>query len=122
MIAVGKLIYNVLKNKTGLAGEKIYPLIAPSNITNPYIIYARRSIPSYTKDGLLYDLDTVDFTICTNDYMEGVEMAQIIRDTFENKSINNSGITVIDGIMVDSDEGYNDDSFLQTLTFNLKTK
>ena len=58
-LQVGKAIYNLLSNDANVTGRgtkiKIYPLIADTGTTFPFIVYRRTGIePSDSKDRFIY--------------------------------------------------------------------
>ena len=107
-LQVGKAIYNLLSNDTNVTGRvqnKIYPLIADTGTTFPFIVYRRTGIePSDSKDRFIYSEDTyVEVVIDSDKYNESI-------------GINIQGIR-----MTNADEDYIEDTFIQNLTFNIKT-
>ena len=116
-LQVGKAIYNILSNDAKVidsVGHKIYPLIADTGTTFPFIVYRRTSIePSDSKDRFIYSEDT---------YVEVViEIADLVKNALQGKKGNYSGINIHDIRMTNADEDYIEDTFIQNLTFNIKT-
>ena len=110
-LEVGKEIYSLLNGDarlTTLVENKIYPIIVEKETTYPFIVYKRSNIiPDYTKDFHI---------ICvSNDYAQGIEIAEIVRDILEDKRTKD-----IQSIKLESaDEDFIDDAYVQTLSFNL---
>lgn len=118
-LEVGKEIYSLLNGDsrlTTLVGNKIYPIIVEKETNYPFIVYKRSNIiPDYTKDFHLKDNVIIDIICVSNDYANGIEIAEIVRDILEDKRTND-----IQSIKLESaDEDYIDDAFVQTLSFNL---
>lgn len=118
-LEVGKKIYSLLNGDsrlTTLVGNKIYPIIVEKETNYPFIVYKRSNIiPDYTKDFHLKDNVIIDIICVSNDYANGIEIAEIVRDILEDKRTND-----IQSIRLESaDEDYIDDAFVQTLSFNL---
>lgn len=118
-LEVGKKIYSLLNGDsrlTTLVGNKIYPIIVEKETNYPFIVYKRSNIiPDYTKDFHLKDNVIIDIICVSNDYANGIEIAEIVRDILEDKRTND-----IQSIKLESaDEDYIDDAFVQTLSFNL---
>lgn len=118
-LEVGKEIYSLLNGDsrlTTLVGNKIYPIIVEKETSYPFIVYKRSNIiPDYTKDFHLKDNVIIDIICVSNDYANGIEIAEIVRDILEDKRTND-----IQSIRLESaDEDYIDDAFVQTLSFNL---
>lgn len=118
-LEVGKEIYSLLNGDSRLTtsvGNKIYPIIVEKETNYPFIVYKRSNIiPDYTKDFHLKDNVIIDIICVSNDYANGIEIAEIVRDILEDKRTND-----IQSIKLESaDEDYIDDAFVQTLSFNL---
>lgn len=118
-LEVGKEIYSLLNGDSRLitlVGNKIYPIIVEKETNYPFIVYKRSNvIPEYTKDFHLKDNVIIDIICVSNDYANGIEIAEIVRDILEDKRTND-----IQSIRLESaDEDYIDDAFVQTLSFNL---
>lgn len=118
-LEVGKKIYSLLNGDsrlTTLVGNKIYPIIVEKETNYPFIVYKRSNIiPDYTKDFHLKDNVIIDIICVSNNYANGIEIAEIVRDILEDKRTND-----IQSIRLESaDEDYIDDAFVQTLSFNL---
>ena len=125
-LQVGKAIYNLLSNDANVTGRvqnKIYPLIADTGTTFPFIVYRRTGIePSDSKDRFIYKEDTyVEVAIASDKYNESIEIADSVKDALQGKRGNYSGINIQDIRMTNADEDYIEDTFIQNLTFNIKT-
>ena len=126
MIQIGKAVYQILSNDTKVKEKvksKIYPLVANQGTTFPFIIYKRTGIePVTSKDRFICsELTTVDVTVASDRYDESIELAELVKDTLSGKNGIYSGINIIDINMISADEDYIEDTFIQTLTFNIKT-
>ena len=118
-LEVGKEIYSLLNGDarlTTLVENKIYPIIVVKETTYPFIVYKRSNIiPDYTKDFHLKDNVIIDIICVSNDYAQGIEIAEIVRDILEDKRTKD-----IQSIKLESaDEDFIDDAYVQTLSFNL---
>ena len=67
------------------------------------------------------ELTTVDVTVASDRYDESIELAELVKDALSGKNGIYSGINIIDINMISADEDYIEDTFIQTLTFNIKT-
>lgn len=126
MIQIGKAVYQILSNDAKvkeMVGNKIYPLIANQGTTYPFIIYKRTGIePVTSKDRFICsEVTSVDVIIASDRYDESIEVAELVKDALSGKSGIYSGIKVIDINMISADEDYIEDTFIQNLTFNIKT-
>lgn len=102
--------------------NKIFPLVAKEGTTYPFIIYSRDNItPQYTKGIYGGWINTLLLTVnvYSNDYEESVNIANIVRNALENKSIENENIN-IDPIELQScNESFSEDGFRQQLSFTM---
>ena len=59
--------------------------------------------------------------IASDRYDESIELAELVKDALSGKNGIYSDIKVIDINMISADEDYIEDTFIQNLTFNIKT-
>ncbi|WP_187373970.1 DUF3168 domain-containing protein [Bacteroides neonati] len=125
-LQIGKAIYELLSGNTDIAAKisnKIFPLIATNNTSFPFIIYKRTNIiPAYTKDRFsANDTLMMDVVIASDKYNEAIELADLVRNTLEGKRGTFATIQVDDIRLVSADEDYNEDTYIQQLTFKIIT-
>lgn len=126
MIQIGKAVYQLLSSDTGVTERvenRIYPLIADQSTIYPFIIYKRTGIePMASKDKFICsEITTVDVVVASDRYDESIEVAELVKDALIGKNGIYSGIKVVDIDMISADEDYIEDTFIQNLTFNIKT-
>lgn len=125
ILEVGKVIYSLLANDekvTNLVHKKIYPLIADSDTTFPFIIYKRNSISILTsKDRLINKEEaTIEIAIASDKYNESVNVATAVIKALHNKKGDISNINVKKIELLQADEDYIDDTFIQKLFFKIE--
>lgn len=121
-LQVGKAIFSILSNDADLVekvGNKIYPLIADVNTTFPFIVYRRNGIePLNSKDRFTINTTTyISIVVASDKYDESIEIAERIIKALSKGTYQG----IMDISLVDADEDYIDDTFIQTLTYNIKT-
>lgn len=120
-LLIGKAIYSILSNNeelTARVGSKIFPLISELNTTFPFIVYKRGAIETqYTKDLKCAESVLVDFVVASDNYEESIEVAQLLRDCLEHTRGQYSNIRIKSIRLDSSDEEFNEDTYLQYLTF-----
>lgn len=126
MIQIGKAVYQILSNDIKvkeMVVNKIYPLIANQGTTYPFIVYKRTGIePVTSKDKFICnEITSVDVIIASDRYDESIELAELVQDALNGKNGIYSGINIIDINLISADEDYIEDTFIQNLTFNIKT-
>lgn len=126
MIQIGKAVYQLLSSDTEVTEKvenRIYPLIADQGTIYPFIIYKRTGIePMTSKDRFICsEVTSVDVIIASDRYDESIEVAELVKDALIGKNGIYSGIKITDIDMISADEDYIEDTFIQNLTFNIKT-
>lgn len=121
-ILIGKVIYNTLIEDDVIqsyVGSRVFPLVAEQSTTFPFIVYYRNGVQNtnYTKDG--YSEDSVEFTVIavSNKYDSSLMIANQIRKVLEKKKITSEDMVITNIRLVDIDESWSDNSYIQTLNF-----
>jgi hypothetical protein len=119
-ISILKSIHTLLSNSselTAIVDNKMFPLIANSDTTFPFVVYRKSSNNiEYCKDGNVSDNFSIEILIVSKTYNESVEIAEVVRQVLELKKIDN--ITSIRLTSVSED--YIEDSYIQNLNFDIK--
>lgn len=126
-LQVGKAIYNILSNDVDVVNKvnkKIYPLVADQSTTFPFIVYRRTGLePSTTKDRYIYSSSAIiQIVIASENYNDSVDIAEKVKDALIGKRGIYSNIEILDITLINADEDYFEDTFIQTLTLNIKLK
>jgi hypothetical protein len=114
MIDFGKTIYNLLSSASGVTGytQAIYPLVIPENTALPAIVYKRYFDNEYTKDYFAGSNVTIELTVLTDSYVQGVDIADAVKLVFDGNRIK----------LVNGNEQYMEGAYLQSLTFETKLR
>lgn len=101
--------------------NKVFPIVI-DKATLPYILYRRAALEHNPSKAGQPGADTVRIeVVCyTAKYVDGVELAEAVRETLDYAQGEKDGLRVRSCILVDSEEGYEDDAFVQHLDFNVK--
>jgi hypothetical protein len=123
-IEIGSVIKSLLLSKqevTDKIKKEIHPIVAPPGTGYPFVTYCRTSVsPTYTKDKRsLEDTATVDVTIHAASYESSVEILRLAFDALQGYSGECNGVEVDEIRMVDSSEDFQEDSYLQNMTFEI---
>lgn len=123
-LQVGKAIYSLLSSNQQLVSivdGNIFPLIAEINTTFPFIVYKREAItPQYTKDYWTSDEVMINVMVASNDYVQSIEIADLVRQSLDHKQGEYSGIKIRDLRLIQADEDFIDDTYIQYLTFKIR--
>lgn len=129
-LLLGKAIYSILSGNTslhsilsGATSDKIYPIFAPDEILNPFIVYQRKSTDiTYTKDGLTYDDCIITINVVSDNYTEGIEISSYVRQALERIEGTYNGVQIYQSLLSSINEDYGVDGFITTLEFAIKAK
>jgi len=121
-LSAGEIIRSVLTSDATVAAitTKVFPVIV-DKADLPYITYRRASLQNDPVKGR-HGADTVGIeVICyTAGYTAGVELAEAVRDALDGKEITAGNLTLRSCYLTDSEEGWQDDAYLQQLIFTIK--
>ena len=124
-LLIGKVIAGILTEYKGEILNKknisIYPAIAvPERDNNMlgYITYQRLGVSSInTKDGTNQDRVTFQINVVFSHYTNGVIAAQEVRAAIEKNKIDTEEMTLYYIKLIDAEESFDYDSYIQSLTF-----
>lgn len=101
--------------------NKIFPVVI-SKAELPYILYRRAALQhNPTKAGQPgADTVTMEVFCYTASYADGVELAEAVRKALDYAQGEKDGLIMRSCTLVDSEEDFTDDAFVQCLSFNVK--
>lgn len=121
-LSAGEIIRAVLVEDPEVAARttKVYPVVA-DEAKLPYIVYRRTQLEQDATKGRR-GADTVGIeVICyTEQYTPGVELAEAVRDALDGKQAEVDGLVMRSCYLEDSEEGWQDDAYVQQLVFTVK--
>ncbi len=122
-LSAGAVIRDMLMKSEAVMQRtnKIFP-IATDKALLPYILYRRAALEhNPTKAGQPgADTVTIEVVCYTAKYADGVELAEAVREALDYQQGESDGLTVRSCMLADSEEGYEDDAFVQHLDFIVK--
>lgn len=122
-LSAGKVIRAVLLEDIEVAKRtnKIFP-VSTDSAELPYILYYRTSLsPKPQKSGQPgADEVQIEVVCFTERYSEGVELAEAVRAALDQVDAEHEGLTLRSCYLLDSEEAYQDDAFVQQLVFSMK--
>lgn len=127
MTRKGLLADVVLYDKLQNISTNVYPIVAENGTLYPFIIYTRDSVTphSLTKDGYGEDEVNITVKVVDNEYYKTIEYAQMVRDdlTYDCYTIQHDGDTITSQCrFTGAYESWEDDAYVQTLTFTMLVK
>lgn len=123
-LLIGRLIYKLLSESEQLSAikKKIFPLVANSDTTYPFIVYSRTSLNVlYCKDGIVEDTIEVQVLAVSDNYVESLEVANKIRSILELMRYKDEDVCVTECKLSSVTEEFVEDAFVQRLNFTIKT-
>ncbi len=122
-LSAGAIIRSILLSDKDVKKRtnKVFP-IAIDNAQLPYILYRRAALQHNPTKARMPGADTVTMeVVCyTAKYAEGVELAEAVRAALDYKQGELDGVQMRSCTLADSEEGYEDDAYLQQLVFQVK--
>lgn len=100
--------------------QRIFPVAADTAVL-PYILY-RRSAMGQTPVKQQPGAGTAQIELCcfTEDYDEGVELAEAVKAALDGKQGEAEGVFMRSCHYEDGEEAWQDDAYVQQLVFNVK--
>nr|DAQ36136.1 MAG TPA: hypothetical protein [Caudoviricetes sp.] len=126
-LSIGAHIYEKLASSASLkelVEDKIFPLSTVQETTFPFILYKRNSlVPNVTKDRYATgDNVEVEIVVADNKYLRSVAIAEEVRSLIERKTGEYKMFSVVDAVLISTDESFAEDTFIQRLIFSFETE
>ena len=122
-LSAGVVIRAVLMADADVAARvnKIFPVVV-DNAELPYILYRRAKLSANPQKQGQPGSDSVEMEVqCyTEKYAEGVELAEAVRAALDYNAAEHEGQRLRSCYLIDSEEIFMDDAFVQHLVFNIK--
>lgn len=101
--------------------NSVFPIVI-DKAQLPYILYRRAALLHNPTKAGAPGADTVSMeVVCyTAQYAEGVELAEAVRAALDYTHGEREGVIMRSCALVDSEEGYEDDAYVQQLVFQVK--
>lgn len=122
-LSAGSIIRDILLSNEEVKRRtnKVFPIVI-DNAQLPYILYRRAALAhNPTKQGMPgADTVTMEVVCYTAKYAEGVELAEAVRQALDYASGEHVGVKMRSCTLADSEEGYEDDAFVQQLVYQVR--
>lgn len=123
-LKIGKYIRQFLiedERYNEMVGQvKTFPLIANAETDFPFVTYQRTNAKVlYTKDGRYENMLTVEITILCDNYPESIDILCLVRDILEGRRYKDEDIYIRDIRVNEVSEDFNEDTFIQRITFDI---
>lgn len=125
-LLINKAIVSILSGSTELetyVKGRIYPIYAPDETLYPFVVIKRMNVDvTYTKDSSIYDQVQVNVYCVSEDYKEGLDIANIVRKLLERINGTYSNINIDTTFLNSADEDFGIDGYVQILEFIIKCR
>ena len=117
-------VYKILTDNEEIkkmVGNNIYPVVAPLNTKNPYIVFKRQITTQNDNKDSRYSIVSIEINVYSNNYQQSIQLAELVKNTLEdiyNKEVEGFKIKYI--VSTSIDEDYNEDYYSQTMYFDAK--
>lgn len=122
-LSAGSVIRDILLKDGNVTAftKKVFP-VATDKAILPYILYRRAGMEQNPTKAGYPGADTVIMEIIcfTETYAEGVDLAEAVRSALDCASGAKDGLKMRGCILVDSEEAYDSDAYMQQMSFNVK--
>lgn len=122
-LSVGAIIRDILMKDEAVRQRtnKIFP-VATDTANLPYILYRRADLQHNPTKAGQPGADTVIIeVVCyTATYAEGIELAETVRTALDYSKGGKDGLAMRSCTLSGSEEGWEDDAFVQQLDFTIK--
>lgn len=122
-LSAGAVIRDILLSNEEVKQRtnKVFPIVI-DKAQLPYILYRRAALShNPSKQGTPgADTVTMEVVCYTAKYVEGVELAEAVRGALDYASAESGGVQMRSCTLADSEEGYEDDAFVQSMIFTIK--
>lgn len=121
---ISKDIYSALSGSERLAsyvGSRIFPIVAEEGTTYPFIVYRRDSVSGIScKCGIYEDILSFSVTCLAAEYLQGLEIADIVRDTLQRKLDGEKENNTYRNLrLAGASEEFSSEGWIQTLNFEV---
>lgn len=114
---IGKAVFEIIGDIL-----PVYPIIADHGTEYPFAVYRRSSLAvGNTKDIYnVYEHPVLEIAIASTDYDESIELANKVKSRLEHHRYSNFGVHIMDCSLLDASENWNNDAYIQILTFKFQ--
>ena len=121
MIELGKFLNAIISSATTTTIlNKVFPLEAPLDTKQPFIVYEISDLPEYVKDTIVGYVSTADIYVVTNSYAQGIDIGKSIINMMNFYRGIVDGITIVACRLVATEGTVADQIFSQKLEFEIR--
>ncbi len=121
-LSAGVIIYDILSNDADIQATvtKVFPVVA-DEANLPYTAYRRgRMEQNPAKSAIGADSTAVEVLCFASSYTESIDVAEMVRAALDHVQHTTGGLTMRSCTLTDAEEMWQDDAYVQSLTFIVK--
>lgn len=122
-LSAGVIIRDILINDTDVMAiaKKVFPVVV-DNAQLPYVAYRRSRLEHNATKAKQPGADTaqIDVNCYAATYEDSIELAEAVRSALDYAQREKDGLVMRSCICVDGEEFYEDDAYVQGLTFKVQ--
>lgn len=123
ILSAGELIRQTLTINADVSAitNKVFPVVT-DKATLPYVLYRRVSMEQQpNKGGWSYaDVAQIEVICFAATYSGSVQLAEAVRGALDGAQISGDGLVLRSCYLSDSEEAWQDDAFVQAMTYTIK--
>ena len=121
MIELGKFLNAIISSATTTTiVNKVFPLEAPLDTKQPFIVYEISDLPEYVKDTIVGYVSTADIYVISNNYGQGIDISKTVINAMNFYRGIVDGITIVACRLVATEGTVADQIFSQKLEFEIR--
>ena len=121
MIELGKFLNAIISSATTTTIlNKVFPLEAPLDTKQPFIVYEISDLPEYVKDTIVGYVSTADIYVISNNYGQGIDISKTVINAMNFYRGIVDGITIVACRLVATEGTVADQIFSQKLEFEIR--
>jgi len=121
MIELGKFLNAIISSATTTTiVNKVFPLEAPLDTKQPFIVYEISDLPEYVKDTIVGYVSTADIYVISNNYGQGIDISKTVINAMNFYRGIVDGITIVACHLVATEGTVADQIFSQKLEFEIR--
>lgn len=121
-LSAGKVIRALLlssKEVTDITSN-IFP-VATDKAVLPYVLYRRASLAQLANNTRNHsDSTSIEITCFSDTYTRGLDLAEAVRGALDGEQGETDGLVMRSCMLVDGEEAWQDDAYVQQLVFEVK--
>lgn len=127
-LSAGLLIRDVLTQNSGVGAltNRVFPVVSEADATLPYIQYRRVGFTEETSkaNARLQGAETsiIEVNCFAGTYAGSVDLAERVRNALDCTQHSSNGLFARSIVLTDAEEAWEDDAYIQVLTFQIKVQ